>query len=657
MSRWKTLLRSSTLWTFVAFVVALWSGGLLFAQGFDLRDDGWWLLGAQNARGLHGSIQLEEASGRFMLLHAVMTLFGESARSLVWLRAVLSALCGSAVFALLFHGGRRVGAWVALAAVLALGPPPPWLLPPLILVLGLETRKWRLAASAVAAACAFGVGSFALCLLVSVCAWPRSSEDKPLRWPWIGIAAGVVLVCVIGWQAGGIARELDAGWRRPVERMLTTLGSGAAWNWWHSMRGGPLLGLPFAELHSGAEIQPLFGGHSAVRAWSFRALYLFVFAAAIAATARALQRRRGGAGLALCVAGAAVLIARGDLIQLRAASVLAFPGWLFLAGRLRAARWILFVLALPLVAPLAERAWLIAHHYRSTLLHWDTARAEILLDPATIREIESLNERLPGRGDPMVVWPNAPGLHWLLERPPGTRYVRQPPADRSAEIIDEMRRSEVAAVLLGPECLRGPRSLAVLQADLHEHLRTHFQVNGSATVLGQSFRLLAPLPQGIALDDLSLAQRMPVAEMGVGTERTPALREGLAVGQSFRMGSTDFRGFSLRWQTSRDGVVLPLRFHLWLKDGERYDTLLHFFDADIEIESSGERSTMRVGPLPDTANRELALSFNLREPIDFVAEALWHRHDTGRGDVDFYPLGSAMINDEEVAADLYFAIY
>lgn len=645
------------VWAVGLFVGVLLWAGVVYVQGFELGEEGFWLHAATVGGDLHDTLELGGASGRVHLLRGVGALFGLSARTLAWLQAFLTALVGLWGSWFCWRRGLGYSSAVFALAAIALGPVPPWLVPVVAVVAARESAHSRWALCAWALSAAFGLGAFFLASLllffpseVSAACPPRARERI------VGLVCAGVVLSLSGILAGDLGREWQHGWSGALSNAWMQLREGSAWSWWQSFAHGPYLSTPFAELGTGEALGARWPAHPALRQSAHRLLYLALLGGACLYLWKS-SRRRWLYPLSLC--GALILSVRGDLPQLRPALFLAIPGWFLLTESRRARRWIATALLLVLLPLLGEKLWLLTHYYRDSLLLLDQPRANILLDRTRTAELDRLSTALREAGPPMLVWPDAAGLHVLTGIEAASRFVRQPREDVSKEMIQEFTARPPLRVLLAPPAIRGPNAVAWRQPELHEWMRLHYQLLGSYMGGIDRFRVLAPLPVDTKLDDLPLPSRLPFAEMGVATEPGPTLQAELAVGQSFRVGSTDFAGISLRWQTDRPNLSIPLRFHLWSRDaGEQsYDTLLNFWDADIDLPQSGHRSYLRIGPVPDTAGADLALTFELREPIMAQVQPLWHRHDTGTERVDFYPEGTAMLNDEPVAADFYFFAY
>jgi hypothetical protein len=157
-------------------------------------------------------------------------------------------------------------------------------------------------------------------------------------------------------------------------------------------------------------------------------------------------------------------------------------------------------------------------------------------------------------------------------------------------------------------------------------------------------------------EDDPLAARLPRVEAivaGEVEELSPALRNDLAIGQSFRIAEDDLRGFAIRLVTSADSVPVRLRARLWEKPGSEYNSLLAA--RTLELVARRDQPMHWVNfPVVDTVDRNLALVFETMETPKGEVRFAWNE-DAGIGDV--YPWGSAMLDLDEVDADLVILIY
>jgi hypothetical protein len=640
--------RSAALWLAVA-ALPLAAGLSVDRQGLDLIDDGRWLLGASRLGELHDSLRVADAPLRYLLLRAGFAVAGESAVTLDRLQALLAALCAVLLFALLRRAG--CGRWALLAPLLvaALGPMP--LAPPLLAALALALRAravWL--ASLFALASLFGLQFAALGLALVLL-----DTQRPRR--WLAASCGVLSALVLLVVATQLWRGalLQDAWLEPAQRWLTALRSASAWQWWDSLRHGAFPRTPFAGVATGEDLAPLFPGHATLRWLACAALYLTTVAAPLALAI--FWRRTHWRGLlALSAAASLLLLARGDVPQLRAAVLSGSTLWMLANWpQRRLALGLRLCLCAMLLVPALERGWLAAMHFRTSLVQWDEPRAGALLAAPRAQRLDALLRELRAESGPLFIWPPAPGLHFLSQRALATREV-VPIFGRDA-LATEVAAAAPDLVLLGPSGFVGPRALSRSEPSLIDSLRLHYRWIGSTVGADEEYRALRRLEPGVALSDLSLSERLPFAEMTVGNDLSPPLVPGFTIGQSVRMAGTDLEGFSLRWSSPGGEQTVPLRIWLWMQRAGERSVLLQFFDTEVRIPRDGHRSYLRFGPIDGTAGLQLALTLEVRaEPAHELR--LWmHRHDEGGQRADFYPLGSALFLENEVQADLVFAAY
>ena len=142
--------------------------------------------------------------------------------------------------------------------------------------------------------------------------------------------------------------------------------------------------------------------------------------------------------------------------------------------------------------------------------------------------------------------------------------------------------------------------------------------------------------------------------MARGVEQlSPALRNDLAIGQSFRLEDDDLQGFAIRLVTAADSVTVRLRARLWEKPGSQYNSLLAARTLEVVARRDHPMHWFSF-PVEDTAGLNLAIVFETMETPRGEVRFAWNE-DAEIGDV--YPYGSAMLDLEEVAADLVILIY
>ena len=642
---WRQVLR----WLAVA-ALPLCFGLSVDRQGLDLAEDGRWLYAASRLSALHEELRVADAPGRYLLLRASFALAGESARALDFLQAALAALLALLLFALLRWAKAGAWAWSAPIAVAALGPVTPTA--PLLVALALALR-WRRVWTAALFALALIMGIQIAALGLGLVAL---DAQRPRRWQpaFVGIALGLLLLSAFALLAGRPALWQDA-LVDPGLRWASALRGGAAWQWWESLRFGAYPRTPFAELQSGENLSALLPGHGALRWFGFGLLYASVVAAPLALLLF-WRRREQRTLFALAALASALLLARGDVPQLRAAALAGAVFWLLLPVT---SRRLFLPLRLAfcalLLVPALERSWLAAMHPRNSLVEWDEPRAGVLLAAPRAQRLDALIRDLRQQPGSLFIWPPTPGIHFLSQRALATRALL--PNIGADSLGAEIAATQPSLALLAPSAIVGARALSSTEPSLIEELRLHYRWIGSMVGASEEFRALSRLGATESLDQLSLSERLPFAEMTVGNDLSPPLVPGFSIGQSLRMASTDLEGFSLRWSSPGGEQTVALRIWVWLQSGEERPVLLQFFDTEVRIAGDGHRSYLRFGPIDQTAGLDLALTLEVRAQPAHELRLWMHRHDQGGRRADFYRLGSALFHEEAVAADLVFAAY
>jgi hypothetical protein len=339
---------------------------------------------------------------------------------------------------------------------------------------------------------------------------------------------------------------------------------------------------------------------------------------------------------------------RGDVPGIIAAGAVCGLAWA--SANWRDLRPALVVMALALLVPAAENAWLVARSGRPTIERWESERVGIRLGSARAASLQTAIRELHLHAEqPALIWPNLAGLHFLLDSRPVVPELRPGDDARTAEAL---RASPPPIVLIAPSRELLPQHLERSHPETTAELRRNYRLRGAMPAGGLNLRAFQ---QGGTEGD-PLAARLPRVESIVANEvqqLSPALRNDLAIGQSFRIEDDDLRGFAIRLVTNSDSVDVRLRARLWEKPGSEYNSLLAA--RTLELTARRDQPMHWVNfPVRDTTGRNLALVFETMEtPLGEVRFA-WNE-DAGIGDV--YPYGNAMLDLEEVDADLVILIY
>ena len=641
----------------LGFGIAMGVGLRFHGQGFDLQTEGLWLLGARTLRlgqDLHASLALDDAGLPSRLLSAWMGVAGESIAALASLRAVLFALATAAATGLLTRArGPWAGAAMLLALLTAMALPwaaaVAWIFAVVVVALGKRT----LAAGMVA-----GIGLALVLLfdlrygivLLAFLGFARGATGLPARATATAAVATLAVVAIASGAQGGsalsqtfVAPLVDLARHVDPSRVVTT--------WWSA----PWLGLPFAGLRdTGAIVDAAWPAQGTMRALALRALGVGALVLFVVGASRVRDvRPRARLATGLFAAAVVLLVLRGDVPSLREVAPLLVAGLFVGARTLRPSLGFVGValVCLPLAA---EPVWLALHRDRAPMQVWADARGGVALASGRIERLEGMRQALdPRPGEPMLVWPELPGVYWVMGTEPVAPYLDVPVSNEAdTELATALRRDPPRHVLFGfSRALLGHELIRAVPSTW-DLLRTNYRLRGRVLAGYEDLRVLTPVADG----DGELGTMLPMVELTVANDRTPALREDFPVGQGFRTAHRDMVGFAFRARTSARDVPLRLRVQVWERLVDAYDTLL---DSDmIDVIVRFDRHLIFVDfPVEDSANRDLAIVFTVMDTPSAEVRLDWRTDEGGRGSEDLYPAGDALLGLTPVDADLYFLVY
>ena len=476
------------------------------------------------------------------------------------------------------------------------------------------------------------------------------------------IVAAAVVVLLVGWVAVGPGANLTRAVVEPIRSLGERVMTGEALRFARTAFVGMWLSQPFGGwAPTGETLAAAWPGHGELRATALR-IVAFVPWIGLAWQWRIARKpsttsspsRHAHLAAALFAVAALSLLVRGDVNGLRAAML---PASLALIVALATARrtWIgaglVAVLALPLAA---ETLWLSAHAGRSTLATWEDPRGGVLLAQSRVSRWDEIRRQLvPRAGELALIWPTNPGLHWMLGTTPLTPDdARSGGVESDRRVAAALAQSTPRLVLLGQdEAVLGHRLIAT-KPRTWAYLRDRHRLAGQIRVEHTDFRLFLPY-DGQSADPL--AQRLPMVELTLAGELSPALRQGFQVGQSFRMGSRDLEGFAVRARTRSQQLSVDIRIQVWQRGAGGFDTALLSERVSTTVAGDGSLLWFRAA-VPATAHQDLAITLELRNEIAEEIRLDWYVHDEAH-EVDFYPEGTALLGLTPVAADLYFLVY
>ncbi len=640
-------------------------GWSVYRQGFDLDHDGLWLLGSSRllqSGHLYRDFEPGDGPLNYWILAPLLWLQTKYA-ALALLRTI--TLVGASVGGMWWLRRRGVGvaAWAWPAALVALGPIDP---PELWLVLGvfLVLSRWRGSAAAMGALLLSSLAldpAVAIATLVFATAahFAREGEDRgnPATFAAGAVGIGLVLVLIplIGGEWTGFVRNTFV---HPWRTLFDHLHPSQLGGWWQSLRHGPWIHDSFAEVGTGEILDPVWPGQFFLHRWSLRGLALLVFVGAPALT---WVHRRNRPWLWLCAAVSVVApwiyLVHGDVPSLRQAGlVVTALWWVTPTAKGRRPKLRPLLLGLLLLPLTGEQLWLSARIDRPELAEF--RRAGVFASQERQLRLEEFFHRIEGALDrPIVIWPQQAGLHLIYGAEPALPYLRMTglhlaPDTRAHALV----AADPQVILLAQNWSSTAQRFRTEDPLLWTALRDRYRIAGWLRGRTDRFRLLVRMEEEESFETLPLNKRLPLVELTVSNDLSPALRRDLTIGQSFRTAGRDLSGVVVKWSTRGKDLHFEVRVRVWQKLGTEFDTLLTAHTTTVEVPGDGARSFLRL-EVPETRNAELAVTLELRDDLTDELRLYWHRHDEGDADLDLFPEGAALLDLQPTDADLYFSAY
>lgn len=676
-------------------------GAVVHRQGFNLLDDGLWVLGAKViAEGgvLYRDLFAIYGPAKFLLLVPFFPFFGKSALSL----AMLKAVSDGAASLLAFRGARRLGAgpwaWLVPVAVVALGPlyPRYVALVGLALVMGPVVRDgargaWFRAGLLWGAVSLFGIDAAAYGFVVVAGSLLAALPGR--AWTWQAGSLGRLLAGVAAVLVPAVALHVARGaggdaWWDTVVYPLTRFREYMGMKWWETFAAAPELGTPFSFLMTGEQLAGIWPGHGTATTITVRAL--FVGFGLVPPVALWLAWRSGrlaawGPWLALALTGWLTMMGRGGATHLKIAWLRILVLVVILLAGLTARRSRGLRIGLPAAGLvflilcwgtlLGEKLWLATHTGREGLVTWERPGARVAMDAGLVAVVEETVAALPDAGEdaPLLSWPLAPGLNVILGRTPATSQatllggeVRDP-----ARIVAELDRTRPPHAVLGSArgIVPGVLTLNQLAPELWAWLRDHHAIAGAVRRGGHEYMACVREDGGRkAILGLPLASRLPDVELRALNDLLPLPGPGVAVGQTFRVGGSDLTGVVLRFLAEGDRpveVTVRLRLRACSRTGtgpapvdlRRYDRPLGEIVHTVRIAGNLALVEFPFAALAGTAGRDVLLTVEALEIPEVGVGVGCHLHEDGAREVDFHSHGTAFLDGRPVAADLYLLTY
>lgn len=680
--------RKLLMWPAFFAVPALFSF-VVERQGFNLLDDGLWVLGTHIiARGglLYRDIFTVYGPAQYYILLPFFWVLGESVRSLVVFKATVAG-CSSilGVHLVRRHGAGRLG-WLVPLCVLALGPVPPRYLFAAAFA-ALHATAYRPAGSrftrgvllglAWGGLTLFGLDMF-ICGAIIVLAGHAligllakgsfTLRDRQLAGTMAGLAGSLAAMLLLASATGSLG---VATWDTIV-CPLAFSPQHLTLNFLESFFRPQGMDTAFSQVFTGERLGPAWPGHVALRAVSVLLMAGLVLAAPLLALpARRLPvDARLGSLFALALCGWVAVLWRNDVAHVLAA----FYGTLIvvtcLLGAIRPRRVPVAMLGaaalVAVMAPLAgERAWLFAHASRPSLVPWERPTAGISMAKDRRETIERVLGILDaGNGGPTLGWPAQPGLVFLSGRPPASRQVTLLAGSvrDEASVVADLQGSDPEHLVLGRVAglTPGARAINELAPAIWACLRSNYFVELQLADGAEGFQVIKKAGPNVAdLEGLPLERRLPGTSQLVKNSQTPPLEPGTVISQVFRVDGIDLRGIVILVATTGTlpaEMDIEVRVEELLAGGSTRS--LAVFRSRVPLDQRAQTRTLAFPPVPRTAGKTVVLSLSARPEPGHEVRLLWHdsRADGG-GQPDYYADGHALVNGRPVDADLFFISY
>ncbi|HKI83404.1 MAG TPA: hypothetical protein VKA63_03625 [Candidatus Krumholzibacteria bacterium] len=682
-------LRDALVFGLLCGIVALLFELRIRAQGLDFLQDGIWLLSASilhRGGALYREIVTREGPFDAELLRGVFLFLGEKAAALAFLKALVDALAAALGSAWAFHQGKKSLAWLTPLGILILAP-----FPPRYLVVGVAAALLTAAIArargsrqaefsqrlsllflasgfCLSLAAVSGVDGLLLALLLAggtLRVLPRETpalRSRANAWLWLGAAIPLLGVLLGGVLQGNLLKGFDQVLLAGTERSLHLIADFSPAKLGHGLWDARLAISPFKSLMTGESLHELFRSAPILRVLCFRLQNLLLFALVAWAWSRPSFRRAQMRPLMILATAPLVgTILHSDAMNSHRAWLAVLILLPLLLSELRPASLRAAAAGLVLLAwslPLMEDGWLATHTRREDLRWWQRPRAGIALDTQRVSKLDSLIELMKpengGKREPLLVWPNAPALNFLMDAPLALpQAVLLPGRVRHKErLAPQLAQSAPRHILLSLSWNYTGEQIEELAPGCWDFMRQNYRVLGSVIGPDLRFRVLQHLDPGEKISELTLPQRLPDVEQSVGNGVSPALRTKFEIGQSFRVGPRDLEGFAVRWRTDADSLTVGVRIRIWKWEKGGWNRLMEIYELEVPIHGDLDRSFLRFGPVEDSAGQLLAITFELKEDPGPELRFVWH--DEKNGAPDLYPEGAALVELEPQDADLYF---
>lgn len=679
--------RIQALQLFLASLVPLVIGLAVHRQGFNLLDDGLWLLGTRvlvDGGVLYGDIFSIYGPARYFLLAPFFLVLGPSALTL----AVFKAVLDGAASGFGWWYTRRLGAgrwsWLVPLGVVAFGPVHPRYFAAALFaaLVGSLLKKSPTLRTGIFAGAAWGalslfgldMAGYGAVILAGGWGLSRGSAFGPGAWrrfPISGVAAGLGAVLGIGLLVSWALGVLDAAIWDTVIYPVTRFGDAMGVAWYRSFQGDPQLHQPFAGQFTGESLPGVWAGHAWHRTTAIRLMFLLVWL--VPAWFLWNGRRSGdprlGPLVAVAVAGWVTLMGRGDVFHLRLiwfSALLLMP---VLLARQPGGRWVrgslgvLFILMV--AAPLAaEKAWLAANLQRPGLVRWERDTAGIYLAEGRANTLEIICAELPWDGkSPVLVWPAQPGLQFALGAPLATAQTTLLGGEvrDDASLLAGLDTSRPSAAILGSAwgLVSGASDIRGLAPEAWGYLRRNFHYQSEYLTEDEIFYSAVRANDAGRQAAGSPNLRLPGIAQQTTAEATAAIGAGVSVAQSFRVEDFDLGSVELLFRCPGP-FPYPISFMVTFSeiDGNRLGRRLLQFPFQVSLMERTKKLRFSFPVLPETVGKTVLMDITGHPDGTRPFSLLWNKATAEVPTfVDYYPEGQAYFQKKPVEADLYFVTY
>ena len=653
--------------------LAAWPAYLAATQGFNLLDDGLWLLGARVlAEGgvLYRDLFSIYGPAKFVLLLPFFAVMGQSAAALAMLKAISVGVAAGLGAHIVARRSSLYLVWIPLVGALGL-----WATRPRYVMAGAfalalaaclerapRPRVFALLGLGWAAVVAFGLDAAGYATVVLIGTLVLVPDQRPDRSRLIALAGGAFgglgLLLIIATATGSLSAAVWDTLVYPLTRFGAEMGLSPL----DTFRSADVAGVIFLDHQTGEAYTEAWSGHRMMMILARRSLYIGLLALPVTGCLMAWRRRNDpllAAVAAFALAGWSTAAVRGEAGHLAA-------GWLgclwllplvpsvLSSQKQLPARIAAGVLALVILVPLAaEPFWLATHTDRPGLAKWSRSSAGIHLTDERINNLEALDKNLGSlSANSMIFWPARPGLNFIFDIPAASPQATMLGGEvRNPQIVlDRLADTPDHAVLLHPPHRRDGRGNRDVAPEIWAGLRQHYRVAGRVAGATDEFIVLVPTEQGQTSADLPLQVRLHDQRQGIADEASPAMNPNQAIGQALQLGLAPLSGLAVRPATTTATEMIwdiTVRTLDHRKPGQE----LGRYRINHPVTAGQSLIYLPFGPVPQSAGRPVLVELRPVSTPTADVRLLWHEKAQATPD------DAAWVAGRPTSARLYFFSY